>query len=80
MMYYLAKLMDLLLPPDYASTVYITHPGIYEDMNSVIAWQHYWNATNANESLREYVHAFCFLDCLNSARQHCTIFVACLTC
>lgn len=25
-------------------------------MNAVIAWQHYWNATNANESLREYVH------------------------
>lgn len=26
-------------------------------MNAVIAWQHYWNATNANESLREYVHS-----------------------
>ena len=30
--------------------------GIYEDMNAVIAWQHYWNASsNANDTLREYV-------------------------
>jgi hypothetical protein len=29
--------------------------GIYEDMNAVIAWQHYWAGTNANTTLREYV-------------------------
>ena len=29
--------------------------GIYEDMNAVIAWQHYWAGTNANATLREYV-------------------------
>ena len=29
--------------------------GIYEDMNSVIAWAHYWAGTNANDTLREYI-------------------------
>jgi hypothetical protein len=30
--------------------------GIYEDMNAVIAWQHYWDSSrNANETLRDYV-------------------------
>lgn len=30
--------------------------GIYEDMNAVIAWQHYWDATsNSNDTVREYV-------------------------
>ena len=30
--------------------------GIYEDMDAVIAWQHYWDsARTANDTLREYV-------------------------
>ena len=32
--------------------------GIYEDMNAVIAWQHYWAGTNANDTLREYVRFY----------------------
>ena len=29
--------------------------GIYEDMDAVIAWRHYWSSQNANDTLREYV-------------------------
>ena len=29
--------------------------GIYEDMNAVVAWRHYWASTPALDSLREYV-------------------------
>lgn len=48
--------------------------GIYEDMNSVIAWQHYWNATNANESLREYAHAaLCISVLFEISRQYSLI-------
>ena len=45
----------MLIPSRADHYCIYTTEGIYEDMNAVIAWQHYWGSTNANDTLAEYV-------------------------